>query len=65
MKEFKREYLPILYKIRLSKDMYFKTQVKRDEMKMIPYTLHAGSIIYEMLCTRSDVSYALSIMSIY
>jgi hypothetical protein len=29
-------------------------------MRMIPYTSAIGSIIYAMICTRPDVSYALS-----
>ena len=34
-------------------------------MNMIPYALAIGSIMYAMLCTRPDISYALSVMSRY
>jgi hypothetical protein len=34
-------------------------------MRVIPYASAIGSIMYAMLCTRSDVSYALSATSIY
>ena len=34
-------------------------------MNMIPYASAIGSIMYAMLCTRPDVSYALSVTSIY
>jgi hypothetical protein len=34
-------------------------------MRVIPYALAIGSIMYVMLCTRSDVSYALSATSRY
>ena len=34
-------------------------------MNMIPYASAIGSIMYAMLCTRPDVSYALSITSRY
>ena len=34
-------------------------------MSNIPYASAIGSIMYAMLCTRPDVSYALSIMSRY
>ena len=34
-------------------------------MSMIPYALAIGSIMYSMLCTRPNVSYALSITSRY
>ena len=65
MKESKRGYLHISHMICLSKDMCPKTQVERDRMKIISYTTNIRSIIYVMLCTRLDVSYALSIMSRY
>ena len=32
-------------------------------MSMIPYASAIGSIMYGMLCTRPDISYALSVMS--
>ena len=34
-------------------------------MNMIPYASAIGSIMYVMLCTRFDVSYALSVTSRY
>ena len=34
-------------------------------MSKIPYASAIGSIMYAMLCTRPDVSYALSITSRY
>ena len=34
-------------------------------MSMIPYASAIGTIMYAMLCTRPDVSYALSITSRY
>ena len=34
-------------------------------MSMIPYASAIGSIMYAMLCTRPDVSYALSVTSRY
>ena len=34
-------------------------------MSKIPYAYAIGSIMYAMLCTRSDVSYALSMTSRY
>ena len=51
--------------ITLSKSMCPKTQDERTHMSMTPYALAIGSIMYTMLCIRSDVSCALSIMSIY
>ena len=41
------------------------TNDERDRMSKIPYASAIGSIMYAMLCTRPDVSYALSITSRY
>ena len=51
--------------ITLSKFMCPKTQDERTHMNMTPYASAIGSIMYAMLCTRPDVSYALSVMSKY
>ena len=45
--------------------MHFKIQMKRNRMEMIPYILDLRFIIYMRLCTRLDVSYALSLTSKY
>lgn len=65
MKESKIGYLSILYRLHFFKDMYLKTQIEMDRMKMISYTLDIRSIMYVMLCTRLGISYALSIASRY
>jgi len=44
----------------LSKEQCPKTLVKRGRMSGIPYALAIGSV---MLCTRPDVSFALSVTS--
>ena len=41
------------------------TQDERTRMNMIPYASAIGSIMYVMLCTRPDVSYALSVTRRY
>ena len=51
--------------ITLSKSMYPKTQDEKTHMGMITYALAIGSIMYAILCTRPDVSYALSVTSRY
>ena len=51
--------------ISLSKTQCPMTQDERDRMSKIPYASAIGSIMYAMLCTRLDVSYALSITSRY
>ena len=65
MEESKRGYLPMSHGISLSKSMCPRTQEERDRMSRIPYASAIGSIMYAMLCTRIDVSCALSTCSRY
>ena len=51
--------------INLSKCQCPSTTDERDKMSRIPYASAIGSIMYAMLCTRPDVSYALSVTSRY
>jgi hypothetical protein len=39
------------------------TKIELETMKKISYALAIGSIMYAMICTRPDVSYALSVTS--
>ena len=65
MDQSKRGFLPMVHGVSLSKSMCPKTQEERDHMSRIPYASATGSIMYAMLCTRPDVSYALSVTSRY
>ena len=51
--------------ITLSKSLCPRTQDERTHMSLIPYASAIGSIKYSMICTRLDVSYALSVTSRY
>ncbi|GJY19713.1 putative RNA-directed DNA polymerase [Tanacetum coccineum] len=46
-----------------TKDLCLKTNVELDIMSRVPYASAVGSIMYAMTCTRSDVSFALSMVS--
>ena len=59
----KRSYLPMSQDIHLSKRMSPKTPEERNRMSSILYASAIGSIMYAMLCTRSDIAYALGIVS--
>ncbi len=65
MQDSKRGFLPVSHGVHLSKDMCPKTQGERSRMDKIPYASTIGSIMYAMICTRPDVSYALSMTSRY
>ena len=63
MQDSKRGYFPMSHGITLSKSQCPNTKDERERMSKIPYASAIGSIMY--LCTRPDVSCALSITSRY
>ncbi|KAK8504634.1 hypothetical protein V6N12_017211 [Hibiscus sabdariffa] len=65
IEESKRGFLPMRHGISLSKEMCPSTPQERERMSQIPYASAIGSIMYAMICTRPDLSYALSMTSRY
>ena len=65
MEESKKGFLPMSHGVHLSKDMSPKTQEEKEHMSRISYTSVIRTIMYAMLCTRSNVSHTLSITSRY
>ncbi|KAK9018928.1 hypothetical protein V6N11_033973 [Hibiscus sabdariffa] len=65
MEKSKRGFLPMRHGISLSKEMCPSTPQERERMSQIPYASAIGSIMYAMICTRPDLSYALSMTSRY
>jgi hypothetical protein len=65
MEGSKRGFLPVSHGVHLTKAMCPKSQPEKDRMSGIPYASAIGSIMYAMICTRPDVSYALSSTSRY
>jgi Reverse transcriptase (RNA-dependent DNA polymerase) len=63
MQDSKKGNLPMSHGIDLSKKQCPKTTSELESMKKIPYASAIGSIMYAMICTRPDVSYALSVAS--
>ena len=55
MEQSKKEFLPVLQGVKLSKTQSPTTAEDRKRMKVIPYALAIGSIKYAMLYTRSIV----------
>ena len=51
--------------IHLSKSQCHTTIDERDRMSKVPYASAIGSIMYAMISTRPNVSYALSVPSKY
>ena len=65
MQDSMRGYLPMSHCITFRKSQCPNTKDERERMSKIPYASAIGSILYTMLCTRPDVSYALIITSRY
>ncbi|KAK8584146.1 hypothetical protein V6N12_068394 [Hibiscus sabdariffa] len=65
MEESKKGFLPLRHGISLSKEMYPSTSQERERMSRVPYASAIGLIMYAMICTRPDLSYALSMTSRY
>ena len=65
MEQSKKEFLPVLQGVKLSKTQSPTTAEDRKRMKDIPYALVIGSIKYAMICTRPIVYLALSLAREY
>src|SRR3954467_43857 len=65
MHEAKKGFLPASHGTHLSKTQGPSTPDEQRRMDKIPYALSNRSIMYAMVCTRPDVSYALSATSKY
>ncbi|TYJ99632.1 gag/pol protein [Cucumis melo var. makuwa] len=51
--------------VHLSKEQCPKTPQEVEDMRRIPYASAVGSLMYVMLCTMSDICYAVGIVSRY
>ena len=65
MEQSKKEFLPVLQGVKLSKTQNTTTTEDRERMKVIPSTSAIGSIKYAMLCTRPIVYLAMSLAKGY
>ena len=65
MEGSKKGTLPTAHGITLSKKHCPQTDAELDSMSEVPYASAIGSIMYAMICTRPDVSFALSVTSRY
>ena len=56
---------PFASHLKLSKEMYPKTQKDMDYMSKVPYASAVGSLMYAMVCTRPDIAHAVGVVSRY
>ena len=61
MEQSKKEFLPVLQGVKLSKTQNPTTAENRKRMKVIPYASVIGSIKYAMMCTRPIVYLTMSL----
>ena len=61
MEQSKKELLPVLQGVKLSKTQNTTTTENRKRMKVIPYASAIGSIKYAMLCIKPIVYLAMSL----
>jgi hypothetical protein len=65
MQDSKKGFLSMSHGITLSKKQCPSKPDEQERMRVILYASAIGSIMYAMLCTHPDVSYALSVTSRY
>ena len=65
MKQSKKEFLPVLQGVKLSKTQNPTIAEDRKRMKVIPFASAIGSIKYDMLYTRPIVYLAMSLAKGY
>ena len=56
---------PLAAHFRLSADLSPQTDEEEKYISHVPYASTVGSIMYAMVCTRSDISRAVSVVSRY
>ena len=65
MESSNKGFLPMSHGVKLSKTQCPSTTDERSRMSAIPYASAVGSIMYAMICSRLDISYAQSVTSRY
>ena len=54
---------PLGSHFKLSKEQSPKTEEEKDHMSKVPYASTIGSLMYVMVCTRSDITHAVGVAS--
>ena len=65
MKECKSIKVLIPICVKLSTDQCPKTHEEEEDMYHVPYASAFGSLMYAMVCTRSDIAHAVGVLSRY
>ena len=65
MQSAKTVVTPLAPHFRLSGKQSPSSEAEKDEMSSVPYASAVGSLMYAMVCTRPDISQAVSVVSRY
>jgi hypothetical protein len=65
MEECKSVKVPILVGVKLYVDQCTKTQEEEEDMSHVSYVSEIGSLMYEMVCTQSDIAHAMGVLRKY
>jgi hypothetical protein len=63
--ECKQVRVPIPFGVKLYADQCPKAQEEEKVMSCAPYVSAVGSLMYEMVCTKSDIAHAVRFLSMY
>ena len=63
MKNSKPCSTPLVGHFKLSKRLCPSIEKEKGELSVIPYSLAVGSLMYAMVCTHSDISHAVRVVS--
>eukprot|EP00253_Pinus_taeda_P021617 PITA_21617 len=63
MQDSKPVKVPISVGVKLSVENCPKTHEKVEDMSHVPYASAVGSLMYAMVCTRPDITYAVGVLS--
>jgi len=63
MTDCKSVFTPLAAHFKLSSDSCPTSKEEIDKMSLVPYASALGSLMYAMVCTKPDLSYAVSVVS--
>ena len=56
---------PLPSHLKLTKEMFPKTQEEEDKMSKVPYASAVGRLMYAMVCTRPNIAHVVGVISRY
>lgn len=65
MQELKATNVPLANHFKLSSKQCPGTEIEKEEMMNVSYSQAINSVMYAMLCTRPDLAFAISVLSMF